>query len=458
MDLRDLIRVLRRQLIVVIAAAVIGVCVGAMAALVTPQRFEASVRQLISVDAGSAAAPGELTQANSYALQVAESYRSILTSSLVLQPVIDDLALDLTTAQLAAKVSSTLATQGVLITTTVSDPNPGQAARIANAIGESFSTVISDRVERRDEATAFSIRIVTVQPATVPTAPAAPNLGLSIALGGALGLAAGVGLAFLRAVLDRRIRTLDDVDRAVTAPVIGGIVYDPEAKRRPLIVANAPRDPRAEAYRSIRTNLRFLFPEHGGSPVFVVTSAGPSEGKSTTAGNLAIALSESGYRVALVDADLRKPRVAKLFGVEGAIGLTDVLIGRVGVQDVVQRWGRNALFLLPAGTIPPNPAEMLGSPVMQLLVGDLQAAFDLVIIDAPPVLPVTDAAVVSKLATGVLLVTAAESTTTDQLAAAADRIEATDSKVLGTIITMLPVRGPDKTAYGTYGYGAVAKA
>jgi len=458
MDLRDLIRVLRRQLIVVVAATVIGLCAGAVIALVTPERYQSSVQQLVSVDAGETAAPGERAQASSYANQVAESYRSILTSSLVLQPVIDDLGLEATPAQLAGQVSTSLAPQGVLITTSVSDANPGQAARIANAIGDSFATVITERVERRDKATAFRIRIVTVQPATVPTAPAAPNKPLSIALGAVLGLAAGVGLAIARAVLDRRIRTLDDIDGALDAPVIGGIAYDPQSKKRPLIMAHDPRDPRAEAYRSLRTNVRFLFPQSGGSAVFVVTSAGPSEGKSTTAGNLAIALSEAGYRVALVDADMRKPRVAKLFGVEGAVGLADVLIGRVGVQDVMQRWGRNTLFLLPAGSIPPNPAEMLGSPAMQLLVGDLQAAFDVILIDAPPVLPVTDAAVVSRLATGVILVAAAEATTTDQLSAAAERIEATDSKVIGTVITMLPTRGPDKTAYGTYGYGALAKA
>ena len=458
MDLRDLIRVLRRQLTVVIAATVIGLCAGAVTALMTPQRYEASVQQLVSVDAGETATPIERTQASSYAKQVAESYRSILTSSLVLRPVIDDLGLALTPSQLAGKVSTSLAPQGVLITTNVSDANPGQAARIANAVGDSFGTVITEQVERREQDAAFRIRIITVQPAAVPTAPAAPNLPLSIALGTVLGLAGGVGLAIARAVLDRRIRTLDDIDEAVEAPVIGGIAYDPQSQKRPLILAHDPRDPRAEAYRSLRTNLRFLFPENGASAAFVVTSAGPSEGKSTTAGNLAIAFSEAGYRVALVDADLRKPRVAKLFGVEGAVGLSDVLIGRVGVQDVMQRWGRNALFLLPAGSIPPNPAEMLGSSAMQLLIGDLQAAFDVIIVDAPPVLPVTDAAVVSRLATGVILVAAAESTTTDQLAAAAERIAATDSKVVGTVITMLPTRGPDKTAYGTYGYGALAKA
>ncbi|BDZ39234.1 CpsD/CapB family tyrosine-protein kinase [Microbacterium suwonense] len=175
------------------------------------------------------------------------------------------------------------------------------------------------------------------------------------------------------------------------------------------------------------------------------------------AGNLAIALGESGYRVALVDADLRKPRVAGLFGIEGGIGLSDVLIGRVVVSDVMQRWGRGTVFLLPAGTTPPNPAELLGSDAMAALVEDLKAAFDVVIIDAPPVLPVTDAAVLSRLTTGMLLVAAAEATTIDNLTAAAARIDSADGTVLGTVVSMLPIHGADKTAYGTYGYGVPTK-
>ncbi|MBN8205347.1 polysaccharide biosynthesis tyrosine autokinase [Microbacterium esteraromaticum] len=455
MDLRDYIRVLRRHLVVVIAATLIGLSAGTLAALLTPQRYEASTQLMVAVDTGDSATSWEMNQANSYAQQVVESYRRVVTSSLVLQPVVDDVGLDFTTQQLASKVDVGVATRGVILTVTVTDANPGQAARIANAIGDSFSTVITDRVEQRDGA-AYSIRIVPLQTATVPTTPAAPNVPMYIALGTLLGLGAGIGIALLRGTLDRRIRRIEDVDKAI-GPVLGGIALDPKAAARPLIMANAPRDPRAEAYRSLRTNVRFLFPidETG---VFVVTSAGPAEGKSTTAANLAIALGEAGYRVALVDADLRKPRVAGLLGIEGAIGLTDVLIGRVAVNDVIQRWGRGTFFALPAGTVPPNPAELLGSDAMRTLIDDLKAAFDVVIIDAPPVLPVTDAAVLSRLTTGVILVVAADVTSGDHLAAAADRITAADGRVLGAVVTMLPIRGADKTAYGTYGYGALAKS
>lgn len=457
MNLRDLIRIARRQIVVLAAALVIGICGGAISATLTPQRYQARVQLMVSVDTTSAATPGELSLASSYATQVAESYRDILTSTLVLRPVIDDLGLDDTPGTLASRINAELVPRGVIITATVSDENPGQAARIANAVGDSFSTVISNQLERRDAATAYSVRIVTLQPATVPTSPAAPNTRLSIMLGAVLGLAAGVAVAVLRTALDRRIRSIADVDRTIDAPVIGGIPFDAATSAHPLVVAGDPQNPRAESFRTLRTNLRFLFPGRG-SGVFVITSAGPAEGKSTTAANLAIALSESGYRTALIDADLRKPRVAGLFGVEGAIGLTDVLIGRVRLPDVMQRWGRGTLFLLTAGATPPNPAEMLGSSAMDTVLGDLKAAFDVIIIDTPPVLPVTDAAVIGGRTTGALLVAAAGSTRSDHLAAAAERIRSADAALLGTVITMLPVRGPDRTSYGRYGYAADAYA
>ncbi|UJP08924.1 CpsD/CapB family tyrosine-protein kinase [Microbacterium sp. KUDC0406] len=194
--------------------------------------------------------------------------------------------------------------------------------------------------------------------------------------------------------------------------------------------------------------MQFLHPD-GTTGVFVVTSAGPGEGKSTTAANLAISIAETGRRVVLIDADLRLPRVAGLFGVEGGIGLSDVLVGRFRLNDVLQRWQRGTLFLLPSGTIPPNPAELLGSGAMDTLLKDLAAAFDVIIIDSPPVLLVTDAAVVSRFATGAIVVVAAGTTHRPRLVDAVRTIEAAGPRVLGTVITMLPPSRADRAGYGT---------
>lgn len=450
MTVQDYVRLVRRNLVLIVSLTLIGLCIGVLVALTTPTRYSTSTQLLVSAQTSDTATPAELNLARGYAQQAVTSYIDIISSSLVLQPVIDDLGLDTTVALLASRVSATAATASTAITVTVSDHNPGQAARLANAIGDSFAAVVAEHLERPVDARPGIVRIDTLESASVPVSPAAPNIPLSVALGALLGLVVGVGVAVLRSVLDNRVRTIDDVERAVSAPTLGGIALYPVAKKRPLLVAAAARDPRSEAFRSLRTNVKFLALD-GDSLALVITSAGPGEGKSTTAANLAIAFAESGARVALIDADLRLPRLADYFAIEGGIGLTEVLIGRATASDTLQHWGRGALFVLPAGTIPPNPAELLGSAAMTALLSDLKAAFEIIIIDSPPVGLVTDAAVLAGLTHGAIVVTASGKTRATRLSDAEVTIEKVGAKVLGTVITMLPTKGADRTAYGVYG-------
>ncbi|MCR2823941.1 polysaccharide biosynthesis tyrosine autokinase [Microbacterium sp. zg.Y909] len=452
MDLHDYVRILRRNLVLIISLALIGVSAGALVALTTPARYTASTQLYVAVGS-NAGTTSEMTQGTNFARQAVTTYVSVIPSAIVLDPVIAQLNLSESAEDLAHRVSASAALNTVVIDVTVTDASPEQAARIANAIGESFTTVVAQQLEAPTGDRPSPVRIETLQPAQVPLTPSAPNMRLSLALGGLLGLAAGVGIAVLREVLDTRIRTVKDVEEITGAPTLGGIALDPQAKTRPLVVAAAARDPRAEAYRALRTNVQFLALGDGPA-AYVITSAGPSEGKSTTSANLAIAFAETGVRVALLDGDLRKPKVADYFGIEGGLGLADVLVGRVAASDVIQRWGRGTLFLLPAGTVPPNPAELLGSPAMATLMRQLKGAFDVIIIDAPPTLLVTDAAVVSRFTNGAIVVAAAGSTTKPRLANAVKNVEAVGSKVLGTVVTMVPTAGADKTAYGTYAYAA----
>jgi succinoglycan biosynthesis transport protein ExoP len=258
-------------------------------------------------------------------------------------------------------------------------------------------------------------------------------------------------------VLDTRITGERDVEAITSAPIIGGISYDPSAIARPLIVQDDPHSVRAEAFRTLRTNLQFL-EVGGGQKSFVITSSIPSEGKTTTAANLAIAMADSGANVVLVDGDLRRPKLADYMGIEGAVGLTDVLIARSSLADALQPWGRGSLVLLPAGAVPPNPSELLGSRAMGTLIKELEADFDVVIVDLPPLLPVTDAALVSKLTRGALVVVAAGRTHKGEFAGAVSALENVGAQVAGVIITMLPTRGPDAYGYGRYGYGGYGYA
>ena len=452
MELRDYLRILHKNWILIVASALLGIAAASAVSIAATPKYVSSTDLYVSVRSGADSATSELVQGTSFARQAVTSYVSVVSSARVLQPVIKDLGLDMTAQQLAAQVSASSPLNTVLIKIEVTDPDPELAAKIANSVGENFIDVVVNVLEKPEGEASSMVKIETVQPALPASSPASPRVPLNLALGLLVGLAVGVGAAVLRSVLDTRIHSLHDIEQITSAPMLGGISMDPDAQKRPLVVHADPRSPRAESFRTLRTNLQFLDFD-GGPRSIVVTSSVPGEGKSTTSANLAISLAETGARVALIDGDLRLPRLAEYLDIEGAVGLTDVLIGRVELGDVLQKWGRGQLYVLPSGRIPPNPSELLGSGNMATLLRTMTADFDYVIVDAPPLLLVTDAAVVSKLAGGAILVAASGRTRRGELAAGVSALEKVGSKLMGVVVTMLPTKGPDSYGYGSYGYG-----
>ena len=453
MELRDYIRVLRKSWILIAALTLVGIGVGAGYSLLQTPTFSSSAKVFVSTSSGNTVA--EMQQGNTFTQQRVKTYADLVTTPIVLLPVIAELGLDRTSEQLAAGITATAPLDTTLIEITVVGQDPALAADIATAVSESLTTVVEsiEQTDTADDSTPISpVRLTLVQHAAVPQAPVSPNVPLNIALGALVGLALGVGMALLRETLDTRIRNERDVELVTDAPIIGGIVFDPKARERPLIVHADPHSPRAESFRTLRTNLQFLDAGRV-SRAFVVTSSIESEGKSTTAANLAIALADAGGRVLLVDADLRRPKMADYMGIEGAVGLTDLLIGRAELADVVQPWGRNSLFVLPAGRIPPNPSELLGSAVMASTVEQLGRTFDVVLFDAPPLLPVTDAAVLARVVGGAIVVVSAGRAHRAHLKGAIAALQNVDAPVSGIVLTMLPTKGPDAYGYGRYGYG-----
>ena len=182
----------------------------------------------------------------------------------------------------------------------------------------------------------------------------------------------------------------------------------------------------------------------------VVTSSLPGEGKSTTTINLAIALADAGSRVALVDADLRRPSVSKYLGIEGKVGLTTVLIGRATLDDVVQPWGNGKLHVLPSGQIPPNPSELLGSKAMAQVLTQLAAKYDVVLIDTPPLLPVTDAAILARLTSGALVVVSADKLHRNQLRESLGSLETVGARILGIVLNRVARKPSDAYTYYDY--------
>lgn len=449
MELRDYLRVLRRNWILLLVLTVAGAAGGALYSLLQTPQYEATTKVFVS--ASSADSVADLNAGNSYTQQIVRSYAEVVTTGLVLDPVISQLGLDESTQELAEQVTATATLNTVIVDITVTDADPERAADIANALAGKLIDAVPELTPANSDGV-VPVKVTVTQAAQVPDEPVSPRVPLNIALGALVGLAAALGIAVLRSVLDQRIRGQRDVELVTDRPILGAIAWDPKAQERPLIVHADPLSPRAESFRALRTNLQFV--DMGSERrSFVITSSVESEGKSTTTANLAIALRDSGLNICVVEGDLRRPKLVDYLGLEGAVGLTDVLIGRAALTDALQRWGRNNMFVLPAGQLPPNPSELLGSAAMAKLMRDLEAEFQIVLVDAPPLLPVTDGAILAKQTSGAIVVTAAGRTQRTQLEAALRSLDSVDAKVHGIVLTMMPTKGPDAYGYGAYGYG-----
>ena len=449
MELTDYIRILRKNWVIIVVATLVGIGIAAAWSLTRTPQYEAQSTVFVSTQSGSTIQ--DLQQGSNFTQARVQTYTNLVTTPIVMNPVIAELGLGTTAAELSAQIEASAALNTTLITITVTGPDPVQAADVANALGASLTSVV-ERLETPNGTDTSPVRLERVKDALPPLEPSSPNVPLNLALGALVGLAIGIGVAVLRAVLDTRIRTPRDVEQVTDRPLIGAIAFDPKAKERPLIVHADPLSPRAESFRAMRTNLQFLETDEGRAS-YVITSSVPSEGKSTTTINLAIALADAGKRVALLDTDLRKPKVAEYLGIEGGAGLTDVLIGRARLADVMLPWGNRSLYVLPAGKIPPNPSELLGSKSMLQLLEALERDVDIVLCDAPPLLPVTDAAILAKATSGAILVVSAGHTNRHQLSGAVDALNTAGAHIAGVAMTMVPTRGPDSYAYG-YGYGS----
>lgn len=216
-----------------------------------------------------------------------------------------------------------------------------------------------------------------------------------------------------------------------------------------VICHTEPLAPAAEAFRVLRTNLQFMGLDEPLKSV-VITSASPGEGKSTSAANLAVAFAQAGQNTCLVDADLRRPTVAKLFGVDNWIGLTSALISQDGLEGTVQPSRVPGLTLLTSGPVPPNPAELLGSQRMADLLAELEAKFDVVIIDTPPVLAVTDAAILAPKTGGVVLVVRSGEVPRQQVQRAREALETVRARILGVTLSGVKAEGRDGYYYYSY--------
>jgi polysaccharide biosynthesis transport protein len=453
MTLSQFLLLIRDRWISVTALALLGAGLGIAYSSVATPMYQASTRVFVSVSGGASAA--DLSQANSFSEARVKSYTALAVTPRVLGLAAKRLGLSPErSSALARVVAAEAEPDTVLISIRASDASPQRAAAIANAVTDELIASVN-KVEQPTDSTPGLVRLSVFQDAVAPAAPYAPRGSVNLAIGLLAGLACGIGLAMLRHSLDTRLRSNEHVRRITDVSILSELPMTGSDGVRTLITEDARYSTRSEAFRQLRTHLSFTNLEGARSQSIVVTSATPGEGKSSTAANLALVLAQSGSSVVLVDADMRRPTVGTTLGLESRVGLSTILARQVELEDALQTLGGDApLDVITSGRVPPNPSELLGSESMAYLIRELEARYDHVVIDAPPILPVTDPAILGGLSSGVLLVVAADGKVrrTD-VAQAVGRLEQVGVRLLGVALNKVPTK---RRAHTYYNYETAA--
>lgn len=508
MELRDYLNVIRLRKWVIVQAVVIVTLAAVITSLMQPPVYEGQAKVLISEKGSGADLFGSLgLDISSQPERGLQTQVQLMQVRPLLENTIRRLDLGVTPEALAKRVEVSAVGQTNVVTVTARDADPKRAAAIANTLGEEFVSWSRDykresidaaaaQVESRLDASKQEIldigkkiqdkgvsdelqaelSIATgayttlaakleelrinsqleegsgriVSPAVVAAAPVEPSPVRNTVLGLAVGLVFGLGMAFLYEYLDNTLKSSEEMERALGAPVLGVIPaekYDKDERRRTSILTH-PTGAAAEAYRVLRNNLDFINFQHD-IKTLLVTSAAPAEGKSTVAANLAVGLAQAGKKVVLVACDFRKPTTQQFFGVKNVIGLSDVLTGAHTLKSALQRPIDNLdLLVLTSGKLPPNPSELLGSEKMKNLLEELGQLGVWVIIDTPPLLAVADGSAVARYTDGVLIVTKGGHSTREEAKSAREMLQNAGGRLIGSVVWGLEASG----ARGGYGY------
>jgi succinoglycan biosynthesis transport protein ExoP len=498
--LRTYLTLLRRRKWWVIALALLGPALSLAISLSQPKEYSATAQLLVQFSGTAVNVAGGQQQVTPTEVL---TEMQLATSAPVLQAV-------RATLGSAPLVTASQVAQTNVIALTAVSASPARAARIANAYATAFvaytrnaasnsltaaqtqlrthiyairqqikslqhqpsaaaevsalanqEAVLKEQIAQLEvNGAAATSGVELVTPAQVPTSPSSPRPRRDAVLGLAAGLMLGVGAAFLRDSMDDALSAKEDVERAGNAPVLVLVPMVSSWKKQdqPLVVSSIePTSPAGEAYRSLRTSLQFIRQARD-LRTLLVTSPAAAEGKTSTLVNLGVVFAQAGERVVLVSCDLRRPRLGQFFGLEEKSGMTTVLLGQKSLQDALRQVnGYGDLWVLGAGLIPPNPAELLSGSRAGEIFAALKENFDLVLVDSPPVLPVTDAMVLSRYADGTLLVVAAGQTRRTELQRAAEKFAQANAPVVGIVFNQVTRQTTYAGDYGYgYGYGSYA--
>lgn len=446
MDLRTYLTALLKSWWVILFAAIVGCGVGVAAYLLTPPTYASTIEFYVSTPVSSSTNPQSSGQ---FAESRVNSYVLLMSSEQLAREVVAATRVNLTPQQISRRIEATSQINTVIVAATVKDQAPRRSLEIAQGLATTFPKLV-DKLDNQGRSSDIVVINIISGPA-LQSAPVAPNRTLYVGAGLGAGLLLGFLIAIARELLDTSVRTVEAAQRLIGAPVIGVINFDPDTRKSPLIVGKEAMSRRAEAFRQLRTNLQFIGAARQ-ADVLVVTSAVPAEGKTVTAVNLALTFVEFGERVLLLDADLRRPGIGNLLELSNDVGLTNVLAGQVDLSESIQQWGDDGLFVLASGTTPPNPSELLGSPRMAELLPILRGRYDKIIVDTPPVLPVTDAAVAAGFADAVVFVIRQGKTTRTQVSNAASALDKVGAQIAGAVLNMKRSTRAEQHRYGREEY------
>jgi capsular exopolysaccharide synthesis family protein len=330
--------------------------------------------------------------------------------------------------------------------------------READTNKELYTGLLQRMKEAGVSAGIMASNIQVVDQAEIPTKPSKPNKGLNLLLAAVVGLFLGVGIAFFFEYLDNTIKTPEDVEQLVRLPSFGMVPEISHERRRrlesgssypvELITYGHPKSMLSEAYRNIRTSILLSFSEKPPKKI-IITSPNPAEGKTTTVINTAIALSQTGAKVVIIDSDMRKPRIHHVFNHGNGVGLSNFLSGSGDLESIIKKSEIPNLFYIPSGPIPPNPSELISSNLFKNMMQSLSEEFDHIILDTPPVLGFADSIILSTNVEGVILVTLSGKTPKETLQRAKEALQQVNAKILGVVINRVNIQRSD---YGYYYY------
>ncbi|EEI81266.1 polysaccharide biosynthesis tyrosine autokinase [Bifidobacterium longum subsp. longum] len=457
MSIADLLQIVRKHLASAIISFVVVFAAVAAVTFIMPPKYTATAEVFATYagQSGETQTTNDMSSGANYLNTQITTYPELVKTEAVLQPVIKDLGLDMTTTDLAGVVTATNPPNTFMVDISAEVGDPQQAADIANSVAKNLADQISsDLYNNSSSSNGSPIKLTVVQKAQTPTSQSSPNIPLYLAVGLIFGIIVGVGVALLRDILNTKVDSTDDVRELTHASSLGTV---PQATilddSRPVIVAQ-PAGSEAEEFRRIRTNLSFLTTTatQGHGRLLVISSTNPSEGKTTVSANVAVALAEEGKSVLFIDADLRHPSVAHKLGIEGHVGLSHVLSRQASPADVIQKYWKPNLHIMPAGKRPANASILLNSDLMKEMVERALTQYDYVIIDTAPLSVASEATVFGRMAGGLVLVTGKGVVEKKELENTATALQAAEVPILGFIFNFADPKKIHSKNYYYYYY------